>query len=246
MVRMFVVLSWLAACSGGEVPAPAPAPEPAVEAPLNPTKPTYAPPAGKQTALLPADANPALLDPSKATAQAPEVFQVVFETTEGSFVVEVHRAWAPLGADRFFNLVQIGFFDDIAFFRAIDGFMVQFGITGYPDVASRWRDANIKDDPVTQSNKAGYLSFATAGPNTRTTQLFINYVDNANLDGMGFAPFGQVVEGMDVVKKLYTGYGEGAPRGRGPDQARLQRDGNPYLREHFPELDYVKHASVKP
>ena len=191
------------------------------------------------------DYDPVLLDPSKATATAPDVYKARFETTEGPFVIEVHRDWSPHGADRFYNLVKHGFYDDIAFFRAIEGFMVQFGIHGDPDISAKWREATIPDDEVKQANKRGFVSFATAGPNTRTTQVFINYNDkNVQLDSMGFSPFGQVVEGMDVVDKLYKGYGEGAPQGRGPSQGKLQQQGNAYLREKFPELDYVKTATI--
>src|SRR3989338_6155038 len=174
----------------------------------------------------------ALMNPAKAVEQAPGVFQVRVNTTKGDFTLEGHRDWAPNGADRFYNLVKMGFFEDIAFFRAIDGFMVQFGIHGSPDIAAKWREVNIKDDKAAgQSNKPGMVSFATAGPDTRTTQLFINYADNGQLDGMGFTPFAKVVEGMDVVNSLYKGYGEGAPRGRGPDQGRIQMEGNAYLKK---------------
>jgi peptidyl-prolyl cis-trans isomerase A (cyclophilin A) len=122
--------------------------------------------------------------------------------------------------------------------------MAQFGIHGNPQIASAWRNAQIKDDPVKQSNKRGYVTFATAGPNTRTTQLFINFGDNASLDKQGFAPFGQVTKGMDVVDKIYNGYGEGAPRGKGPDQGRVQAEGNAYLTKDFPKLDYIKTATI--
>jgi peptidyl-prolyl cis-trans isomerase A (cyclophilin A) len=188
----------------------------------------------------------ALMAPEKATDQSPAVFKAKFSTTKGDFTVEVHRDWAPHGADRFYNLVKIGFFDGAAFFRAIDGFMVQFGIHGSPAVSAKWRDANIPDDPAAgQSNKRGAVTFATAGPNTRTTQLFINYGDNgASLDGQGFTPFGQVTDGMNVVDSLYKGYGEGAPQGRGPDQGRVQAEGDTYLKAEFPQLDYIKTARL--
>jgi peptidyl-prolyl cis-trans isomerase A (cyclophilin A) len=179
-------------------------------------------------------------------ASAPAVFRVRFETSTGDFVVEVHRDWAPLGADRFYNLARSGYFDGVRFFRVIGGFMAQFGIHGEPAVAAQWRGQRIPDDPVRQSNSRGMLSFAMAGPNTRTTQLFINFGDNSRLDGSGFSPFGQVVEGMDVVDRLYSAYGEGAPAGRGPDQGRIQAEGNPYLERDFPRLDYVKRAIVSP
>lgn len=188
--------------------------------------------------------SPALLDPSLATEEAPEQFQVRFETTKGDFVVQINREWAPNGADRFYNLVDMGFYDDIAFFRVIDGFMAQFGIHGNPEVAAAWQNASIQDDPVAQSNTRGRLSFATRGPNTRTTQLFINFGNNARLDGMGFSPIGEVIEGMDVVDSLYSGYGEGAPQGRGPAQGRIQSEGNSYLRADFPSLDYTTKVSI--
>jgi peptidyl-prolyl cis-trans isomerase A (cyclophilin A) len=157
----------------------------------------------------------------------------------------VNRDWAPNGADRFFNLVKHGFYNDVRFFRVISGFMVQFGINGDPNLSARWREARINDDPVRQSNKRGFITFATAGPNTRTTQVFINFGDNAGLDRQGFAPFGQVVSGMNVVDGLHAGYGEGAPRGQGPDQSRIQREGNAYLQKEFPNLDFVKKATIE-
>jgi peptidyl-prolyl cis-trans isomerase A (cyclophilin A) len=188
-----------------------------------------------------------LLDPPHATEQAPDRFRVRFETTKGPFVIEVTRAWAPHGADRFYNLVRVGYYDDVAFFRVIENFMVQFGIHGDPAVNAAWRQARIPDDPVTQSNKRGMVTYAMAGPDTRTTQLFINFRDNAGLDGQGFSPFGRVVEGLSVVDSLYSGYGEGAPSGMGPEQGRAQGEGNAYLKSRFPKLDFVKTARlVKP
>lgn len=187
-----------------------------------------------------------LTDPAQLTAKAPATFKVRFETTKGGFTVEVTRALAPNGADRFYNLVRAGYFKDLAFFRVIPGFMCQFGIHGDPKAAAAWRTAQIPDDPVRASNTRGAITFATAGPNTRTTQLFINFGDNANLDGMGFSPFGKVISGMDVVDKINGEYGEGAPRGRGPDQQRVQREGNAYLKKDFPKLDYIQSASILP
>jgi peptidyl-prolyl cis-trans isomerase A (cyclophilin A) len=184
-------------------------------------------------------------NPASLNEKAPPVYKAKFETSKGTFVIEVHRDWAPNGADRFYNLVKNGFFNDARFFRVISGFMVQFGISGNPDVSGVWRDATIPDDPVKQSNTRGMVSFATAGPNTRTTQVFINFGDNAGLDDQGFSPFGQVVQGMDVVDSIYSGYGEGAPRGQGPDQGRVQTEGNAYLVEAFPKLDYVKKATIE-
>ena len=166
--------------------------------------------------------------------------------TKGKIVIEVTRSLSPNGADRFYNLVRSGYFKDISFFRVIPGFMCQFGIHGDPKVAAKWRAANITDDPVKGSNTRGTITFATAGPNTRTTQLFINFGDNHNLDGMGFSPFGKVIEGMDVVDKINGEYGEGAPSGRGPRQDRVQGEGNAYLKKDFPNLDYIKSATILP
>lgn len=185
-----------------------------------------------------------LRKPNELTVEAPAEYKVRFDTTKGPFVLEVHRDWAPKGADRFYNLVENGFYDHVAFFRAVPNFMVQFGIHGDPGVASVWRNATFQDDEVKQSNRRSTISFATSGPNSRTTQVFVNYKDNGFLDKMGFAPFGMVIEGMDVVDALYQGYGEGAPRGKGPDQAKIQSQGNPYLVKDFPNLDYIKTAKV--
>jgi peptidyl-prolyl cis-trans isomerase A (cyclophilin A) len=184
--------------------------------------------------------DPALLHPATLTAKAPETFQVKFTTTKGDFVVEVTRAWAPLGADRFYNLVKHGFFTDAAFFRNLSGFMVQFGLSADPAVNNAWRNANIKDDPGKQSNSPGMITFATAGPNTRTTQLFINFGNNTFLDSQGFSPFGKVISGMDVVKNLYSGYGER------PDQGSITNQGKAYLDKNFPNLDSIKSATIVP
>jgi peptidyl-prolyl cis-trans isomerase A (cyclophilin A) len=188
--------------------------------------------------------SPVLQNPSALTAKAPEVYDVKFTTTKGDFVVQVTRAWAPLGADRFYNLAANKFFDDASFFRVLSGFVVQFGLHADPQISKAWRAATIKDDPVTQSNRPGFITFATAGPNTRTTQVFINLGNNAQLDSMGFAPFGQVTQGMDVVKQLYSGYGEGAPSGRGPDQGMVSSQGKAYLDKDFPKLDSIKSATI--
>lgn len=190
--------------------------------------------------------DPALLDPDpNAISQpAPDSFRVAFETTKGRFVVQARRDWAPRGADRFYHLVRLGYFDDVRFFRVLHGFMAQFGMHGNPAVVAAWEPLELPDDPVKQSNRRGTVSFATKGPNTRTTQLFINYADNANLDAMGFAPFAEVVEGMAVVDSLYGDYGEGAPQGSGPDQTRITREGNAYLQREFPRLDYIKTARL--
>jgi peptidyl-prolyl cis-trans isomerase A (cyclophilin A) len=191
-----------------------------------------------------ADRTARLRNPASLTEQAPATFRANFDTSKGAFVVEVHRDWAPLGADRFYNLVKNGFFDQVRFFRVIQGFMAQFGIHGDPAIAAAWQGAQIKDDPVKQSNKRGFVVFATAGPNTRTTQFFINFGDNTGLDRQGFAPFGEVVKGMDVVDNIYNGYGEGAPNGKGPNQGRIQSEGNAYLMKEFPRLDYIKSATI--
>jgi peptidyl-prolyl cis-trans isomerase A (cyclophilin A) len=188
---------------------------------------------------------PALLTPAQITGRAPERFTVVLDTTEGEIRMQVTRAWSPHGADRFYNLVRAGYYTNVAFFRVIRGFMAQAGIHGDPRVNAAWRDANIPDDPVIQHNTRGMVSFATAGPDMRTTQFFINFGDNSRLDEMGFSPFAQVdAASMAVVNRLYAEYGEGAPSGRGPMQARMQREGNAYLRAEFPELDYIRSARV--
>lgn len=186
----------------------------------------------------------ALLNPALATRTAPDQFQARFETTRGDFTLEIRREWAPKGADRFYNLVEIGYFDEVAFFRVIDGFVAQFGLSGNPQINAAWREARIADDPVRSSNERGTVVFATSGPDSRTTQLFINLVDNPRLDDMGFSPFARVIEGMDVVDSLYSGYGEGAPRGRGPSQGEIHARGNEYLKSQFPSLDFVKTARV--
>ena len=175
--------------------------------------------------------------------QAPAEFTVKLETTKGDILIDVTRAWAPKGADRFHTLVQTGYYDNVAFFRVVKGFMAQVGISGDPALNKKWRAMRIADDPVTQSNTRGMISFAMAGPNTRTTQIFINYDDNVRLDKMGFAPFGKVRD-MGAVDALYGDYGEGAPRGKGPHQGRLQAEGNAYLKSAFPALDYIKTARV--
>ena len=187
-----------------------------------------------------AAARPSLLNPASLKAKAPAVFKAKFTTTAGDFVVEVHRDWAPLGADRFYNLVRNGYFTNAAFFRVVKGFVVQFGLSADPAVNKVWPYARIQDDPVMQSNKRGTLVFATAGPNTRTTQLFINYADNPRLDGMGFAPFGTVVEGMDVVDKIFPGYREKPPQDLITDQ------GDAYLKANFPMIDKIKLARILP
>ena len=188
----------------------------------------------------------ALLHPALLKAQAPATYQVKFVTSKGDFTITVTRAWAPLGADRFYNLVRHHFYDNATFFRVLNNppFMAQFGLSAYPAVSVVWSKANLTDDPVAQSNVRGFISFATAGPNTRTTQVFINYGDNKRLDGMGFAPFGQVTEGMAVVDSLNGEYGEGAPQGGGPDQEQIEKQGKAYLDKGWPKLDYIKMAVI--
>ncbi len=189
--------------------------------------------------------NPALLDPSLAKEEAPDTYKVKMETTAGDFIIEVHRDWAPHGADRFYNLVTIGYYNDVAFFRVLKGFMAQAGMHGDPAVSKLWLSARIPPDPVKQSNTKGLVTFALGPrPDTRTAQFFINYGNNSNLDASGFAPIGKVVEGFDSVKALYGGYGEGAPSGKGPDQGKLSRGGNAYLKGEFPKLDYIVTASI--
>jgi peptidyl-prolyl cis-trans isomerase A (cyclophilin A) len=189
-----------------------------------------------------------LLDPTNPLINevAPDEYRARFETSKGAFVIEVQRDWAPRGADRFYNLVRNGFFDDARFFRCIQGFMVQFGISGDPSVSQALNGWNIQDDPVKLGNKRGNISFAKKNlPHSRTTQVFINFVDNDGLDGMGFASFGKVVEGMDVVDQLYSGYGESQQGGgKGPIQAHIEMRGNEYLKESFPQLDFVKRATI--
>jgi peptidyl-prolyl cis-trans isomerase A (cyclophilin A) len=184
--------------------------------------------------------DPALLNPSELKAQAPATYEVKFVTTKGDFTVRVTREWAPLGADRFYNLVQHGFYNDASLFRVVPGFVVQFGISAYPQVSKVWQSANIRDDRVAHSNKKGTITFATAGPNTRTTQVFINLGNNGMLDSQGFAPFGEVVEGMSVVESLYGGYAD-QPTGH---QGEITSEGNPYLQRTFPKLDSIRTASI--
>jgi peptidyl-prolyl cis-trans isomerase A (cyclophilin A) len=190
------------------------------------------PPAQEETTQVPQD-----------KAQAPDQYTVELDTTKGAIVIDVRRDWAPHGADRFYDLVQNGYYTDVAFFRVIGGFMAQVGISGDPATNSEWREKRIPDDPVKASNTRGTVTFATSGPDSRTTQFFINFGDNSRLDGMGFAPFGKVKD-MAPVDALYDGYGEGAPRGRGPSQGLIQSRGNAYLQESFPNLDYIKGAKI--
>ena len=183
--------------------------------------------------------------PDTHEERGPDTYKVRFDTTKGPFVVTVTRAWAPLGADRFYALVKSGFYDGSRFFRVLPKFVVQFGIAGDPAVNAKWHNANLVDDPVTQTNRRGTITYGTAGPNTRTTQVFINLADNARLDSKGFAPFGEVTEGMEAVDKFYSEYGEGPPLGGGPSQTRAEAEGTGYFERDFPKLDYVKKASIE-
>jgi peptidyl-prolyl cis-trans isomerase A (cyclophilin A) len=185
----------------------------------------------------PADA---LLHPDKLTAKAPQIFEATFKTTKGDFTIEVHRTWAKNGAGRFYNLVKSGFYDGATFFRVVPDFVVQFGISPYPEVSKQWQNASIPDDPVTAHNNRGVVTFAAAGPNTRTTQVFINLGDNRSLDNSGFAPFGTVTDGMEVVTKLYAGYGDEPT----PHQAEMQLQGNAWLQKTYPKLDSIKTARI--
>jgi len=234
----------LALALGGLAPAWAQTGEP--ETAPKTEKPAKKPEAAK--AAKSAEPNrKALLDPKspEMNAEAPASFNVKFTTTKGDFTVQVTREWAPIGADRFYNLVRNGYYDGVRFFRVIPKFMAQFGINGDPKLNEIWKNAGIQDEKAKTSNTRGRITFAKRGsPNSRTTQLFINFGNNGSLDSQGFAPFGEVVEGMDVVDSIYDGYGEGAPRGKGPDQGRIQSEGNKYLEAAFPKLDYIKEARV--
>ncbi len=187
-----------------------------------------------------------LLDPASGAmnTRAPDRYRVVLVTSKGDVTIDVTRAWAPEGADRFYNLVRNGFYDGARFFRVLPGFIVQFGISGDPAIASVWRSATIDDDPPAESNSRGTLSFAAAGPDTRATQVFINLRGNPDLDGLRFTPFGRVVGGMEIVESFYSAYGEGAPNGPGPDQLRMYSEGNAYLQQAFPMLDYITETRV--
>jgi peptidyl-prolyl cis-trans isomerase A (cyclophilin A) len=182
-----------------------------------------------------------LSDPSALSEMAPDVYRARFDTSTGTFVIEVRREWAPIGADRFYNLVKNGFYDGTRFFRVRPGFMAQFGLNGNPEIQGAWQRAFLRDDPVTQKNLRGFVSFTTEGrPQSRFTQIFINYADNSRLDADGFAPIGEVVSGMDVVDKLFS---PGDPQ---PDQRRILREGNEYLQKEFPQLDFVRKATIVP
>ncbi len=172
-----------------------------------------------------------------------ENFKVLIETTKGNVTLEVKPDWAPIGAERFKQLVESGFFDGAKFFRVLPGFIVQFGLAANPADNGKW-DKRLADDPVKTSNKRGTITYATAGPGTRTTQVFINFGDNNFLDKQGFSPFGEVVTGLDIAEQLYSGYGEGFPNGKGPEQGRIRSQGNAYLEPQFPHLDGIIRATV--
>lgn len=180
----------------------------------------------------------------EAAVPVPDSYRASFETSKGVFVVEVTRSWAPEGAERFYRLLQQKYYDDARFFRVVPNFVVQFGINADPAVSARWRNLTIADDPVKGSNLRGTITYATSGPNSRTTQVFINLKDNTRLDTSGFAPFGKVVEGMEVVDRLYSAYGDAPPRGNGPNQSLIETQGNTYLENGFPRLDYIKKARI--
>lgn len=203
-------------------------------------QPSAADPAGARSK----DYHPAMLDPSQADQTAPEKYTARLKTTQGDVLIDVQRDWAPLAADRFYNLVKIGYLQDVAFFRVVDGFMAQAGIHADPAVNEVWGKASIKDEPVKQENTRGMVSFASAGKDTRSNQFFISFGDNRRLDAMGFAPFGKV-RNMEVVDKLHAGYGEGPPYGKGPNQGKMQREGGGYLKAEFPKLDYIVSASIE-
>ena len=177
--------------------------------------------------------------------RVPDVFQVNLDTSKGPVLIDVHRDWAPRGADHFYALVRTGFYDGNRFFRVVRFFVVQFGINGDPQLNRLWANANLPDDPVKQSNVKGTLTYAHLGPNSRSTQLFINLKDNKALDKQGFAPIGKVISGMDTVERFYSSYGEMAPRGQGPDPSQIEVQGNAYLENNFARLDYIKKAAIQ-
>lgn len=189
---------------------------------------------------------PSTTEKAPVEEKAPGVFRVRFDTSKGPFVIEARKDWAPRGTDRFFELVKAGFYDEARFFRVLPRFVIQFGINKDPKMSELWSQLQIVDDPSKQSNTRGTVTFAKRGPNSRTTQIFINMADNLSLDGTGFPPFGKVVEGMEVVEKLYPGYGEMSPNGNGPDPIKIQAMGNEYLIRNFPQLDFIKTARVLP
>lgn len=223
-------------------PTPTPTPAPAVQPKPAPAPgQDQAPPKAASKGPFPQSTHPNLAAPEKATEQAPAKFQVKFDTTVGDIVVDCQRDWAPHGVDRFYNLVKIGFFDDVSFFRAVKGFVVQFGIHGNPDVAAKWKGAKLPADEVKETNRKGTLTFAMARvPTSRTTQMFFNLVDNKRLDGMGFAPVCEISQGIQNLEQIYMDYG-GRPS---QQQGTIQAQGNKFLREQYPLLDYIKTATL--
>jgi peptidyl-prolyl cis-trans isomerase A (cyclophilin A) len=226
-LALLVAASLAGGCGGGE------------------PKEGQAPPQEAAQAAPAVDPASPLLTPEQLTETAPETYRVRFETSVGALVVQVNRAWSPNGADRFYNLVKNGYYDDTRFYRVVDGFMAQFGLKGNPPIDKAWRDATFPDDPSTESNKRGRITFAHAGPGTRTNQVFFNFKDNTHLDPSGFTPFGEVVEGLDVMDKIYSGYGELPPAGNGPDYAKAWVQGNKYLDENFPEMTKIISATLE-
>lgn len=242
-MKSLILLAILTSFAIAQTPAPKPATAPAKPAAAKPA--AAKPAAAKPAAPKPAATNPKLLNPSLWTKMAPPSFKAKFTTTKGDIVVEAHRDWSPRGVDRFYNLVRSGFFTNVSFYRVVPNFVVQFGASPDPKVEAAWMNARIKDDPVKQSNKKYSLTFAMGGPNTRTTEFFINLRDNASLDGMGFSPIGEVIEGKELVDAIYSGYGDMAEQGgRGPSQQRVQAEGKPYLDKNFPNLDSIKLAVI--
>jgi len=252
-VKRFVAVAAVATlffgCKAKEQSEALPPEKPKAEAPAEakPESPSPTPGQPEVKASAPAEAprqgyDRALLRAALLKDKAPDTFQVKVATTRGDFMVTVNRAWAPIGADRFYNLVKHRFYDNASFFRVVPGFVVQFGISAYPPVSAAWEKANIADEPVTQTNKRGYLTYAkTSMPNTRSTQIFINLKDNAGLDGQGFSPFGYVdAQGMKVVDMLYDQYGDSA----GPEQEQISKQGKPYLDKGWPKLDWIKTATL--
>ncbi len=230
---VMAALLWATLCSASRSQTAHPAPA------------KKAPPAAKAPAAKATPFDPALLTPASMRAKAPAEYEVKLVTTTGEFTIKVTRAWSPNGADLFYNLVRHHFYDGAAFFRVIDGFMAQFGLSPYPEVSRVWENATIKDDPLVQSNHRGFVTFAMTGrPNSRSTQIFINTANNERLDADKFTPFGMVTDGMEVVDKLYSGYGEGAPDGHGPDQNLVGARGRAYLEKNFPKLDVIKTATL--
>jgi peptidyl-prolyl cis-trans isomerase A (cyclophilin A) len=225
-LTLLVAASLVGACGGGEPQEQASTQEAAQAEPvLDPASP--------------------LLTPEELTEAAPATYRVRFETSVGTIVVQVNKAWSPNGADRFYNLVKNGYYDDTRFYRVVEGFMAQFGLKGVNAIDQAWRNASFPDDPFTRSNGRGTITFAHAGANTRTTQVFFNFKDNTHLDPSGFTPFGEVVEGLDVMDRIYSGYGELPPAGKGPDYGKAWVQGNKYLDQDFPEMTKVISATLE-